>query len=236
MADGFPDNTLQGLADSWWTLTHGRDVCRGRLLRTFVPYADHSPQRLVIEGRSEATEHSRANYRMEALNISRPPPRPSIPVGAVPSRPGEELVVYRGKVRPVLVLGTECPEVPRSMRVGAARYQTMATVLVAPYYGVDRDGSRGGWNDTLVNVIRRCEFPQYMWDSLPLNDVKESILRFDSIQPVALHYTWYDTTPYCLSSEAMGYVDQWIEWLLSGVLSSETTLGYVRSELMKLTR
>lgn len=94
-------------------------------------------------------------------------------------REREARLVLRAKRRPVLVLSTGGTEVPRPLRVGAARYQTNPTLIAAPYYGADQGGSSGGWKPEFVERIRRCEYPQYMWDKLPLSGRDESILRLD---------------------------------------------------------
>ena len=142
--------------------------------------------------------------------------------------------VYRAKARPVLVLSAGGPEVPRELRVGAAGWQTAPTLLVAPFYGVDPGGTRGGWREDFVTRIRRGEYPQYLWDKLPLPGAGESVLRFDHLQPIGHHANAYEWTPHRLSDEALSLVDAWMRWLLTGELPGESLLAYVRSELMKL--
>lgn len=59
---------------------------------------------------------------------------------------------------------------------------------MAPFYGADRDGRRGGWNPLFLERIRRGEYPQYLWDKLPVGtQVKESVLRLDHLQPLGGH-------------------------------------------------
>jgi len=96
-------------------------------------------------------------------------------VAALPDYPGEVRTVYRAKARPVVVLSAGGPEVPRELRVGAAGWQTAPTLLVAPFYGVDPGGTRGGWREDFVTRIRRGEYPQYLWDKLPLPGAGESV-------------------------------------------------------------
>src|SRR5207302_873569 len=50
---------------------------------------------------------------------------------------------------------------------GQARWQSARTLLVAPFYGADASGTRGGWPAPFVDRIRRAEYPQYIWDQLP---------------------------------------------------------------------
>ena len=91
-------------------------------------------------------------------------------------------------------MSTGGTEVPKPLRIGAARYQTNPTLLAAPYYGADFGGSTGGWRPEFVARIRRCEYPQYLWDHLPVGGRDESILRLDHIQPVGKHGESYEVT------------------------------------------
>jgi hypothetical protein len=143
-------------------------------------------------------------------------------------------VSLRGKVRPVIVLSTGGDEVRKEHRTGAARWQSSPTLLVAPFYGADQDGSRGGWRPEFVQRIRRCEYPQYIWDRLPLSNVSESILRLDHIQPIGHHENSFDWTPHCLSDEALRIVDEWLYWLGTGTMLENFILPGIRAELLKL--
>src|SRR5205807_1023610 len=145
-------------------------------------------------------------------------PRPALPVAALPTPPGEVHLVQRAKRRPVLVVSAGGPEVPPALRVGSARWPTVPTILVAPYYGVDADGTRGGWPAPFVTRIRRCEYPQYLWDRLPLSGPAESILRLDHLQPVGRHANAYELTRFRLGDEALVLLDEWLAWLMTGQL------------------
>ncbi len=187
---------------------------------------------LIIEDRTEATEHASANYRVEPLRTGSPPRDPRLPVAALPLESGDTRIVQRAKRRPVIVLSMGGPEVPSSLRVGEARWQTSATILVAPYYGVDRDGTRGGWKQGFVDRIRRCEYPQYMWDQLPLGRTKESILRLDHTQALGRHQNAYELTPYRLGEEALSLLDEWFSWLVTGSIASDSAVQILREELL----
>jgi hypothetical protein len=106
-------------------------------------------------------------------------------------------------------------------------------MLVAPYYGGDQDGSRGGWNPTFLERIRRVEYPQYMADRLPLGGVDESVLRLDHLQPVGRHHDAFELTPHRLSDMALVIVDEWLEWLRTGKLEAHQELADVRRLLME---
>jgi hypothetical protein len=231
----YPDDSPQSLLDTWWTTDDARDLRRGRLLWAFVPHVDQEPQTLVATGRQEPTEHHTALVRLEPLRASAPRRTQQLPVAALPNFPGEVRTVYRAKRRPVLVIAAGGPTVPRELRAGAARWQSAPTILVAPYYGGNPDGTRGGFRAEFVTRIRRCEYPQYVWDKLPLAGASESILRLDHLQPIGHHPNAYEYTSHCLSVQAVRLLDDWLTWLLTGTLPPDGDLAYVRGELAKLT-
>jgi hypothetical protein len=199
-----PEDSIQYAVDPWWTRDDRGSPDRGRLLRAFVPYPDQEPRRLVLEGRAEPREHGRAVYRVEPFRAGATGPPAGLPVAGMPQAPGEEFVVYKGKTgRPVLVLSEGGPAIPAAMRTGAARWPTAPTLLVAPYYGADQDGTRGGWRPDFVQRIRRAEYPQYIWDSLPIGGPRESILRLDHLFPIARNAAAFEVT------------EQWTRWASS---------------------
>lgn len=230
----YPDDSVQSVVgDSWWIQDDQRDL-RGRLLKAAVPHVDQQPLRLVPEGRTEAADHTKANYRLEQFHITQPARAPTLPVAALPQYPGENLLVYRTKVRPVLVISAGGPEIPRELRAGAARWQTAPTMLVAPYYGADPGGTRGGFKPAFVERIRHAEYPQYAWDKLPLPGSHESILRLDHVQPVGRHHDAYERTPHRLTDDAMTLIDEWLLWLQTGKLDENGFLFLIRSKLTEL--
>jgi hypothetical protein len=115
-----------------------------------------------------------------------------------------------------------------------ARYQTNAAMTVAPYYGVDHSGARGGWRPEFVQRIRHCEYPQYLWDKLPLGggSAAESILLLDHLQPIGRQESSFELIQYCLSKEALEIVDEWLEWLITGDLAADSVLSEIRSYLL----
>ena len=96
-------------------------------------------------------------------------------------------------------------------------------------------GTRGGFRAEFVNRIRRCEYPQYLWDKLPLEGTSESILRLDHLQPIGRHPNAYEHTSHCLGAPAVRILDDWLTWLLTGTLPPDGDLGFVRGELLKLS-
>jgi hypothetical protein len=231
----YPEDAIQYYVDPWWIQDEKPAICRGRLLWAFVPHVDTIPSILIPEGRSEPTDHTRALFRIETLQIGKSHTQPSLPVAALPHYPGEVRTVYRAKVRPVLVIGTEGPSIPHTLRIGAAKSQSSPTLLVAPYYGAVRSKDRGGWKPEFVKRIRRCEYPQYVWDILSLTGKpEESILRLDHVQPMSTHYKAIELTKYRLSEDALKIIDEWLLWLLRGVIDKEGSLYFIRQSLQEI--
>lgn len=104
--------------------------------------------------------------------------------------------------------------------------------MVAPYYGADQSGSSGGWKPEFVSRIRRCEYPQYVWDRLPLKGRDESILRLDHAQPIGKHGDSYELTGYVLHDEALGMVDEYLTWLVKGFLPPHSIIHEIRKVLL----
>jgi hypothetical protein len=189
---------------------------------------------LIAQGRSSPTVHQTAQISIEPLRLTHPSRQPRLPVAGLPTYPGEVRAVYRAKRRPVLILSTGGMAVPRELRVGAARWQTNPTLLVAPFFGID-PGPQGGWKPQFVDRIRRCEYSQYAWDELPIGgSTKASILMLSQLQPIGSHPHCYELTGYCLSDDALTILDEWIAWLVTGNLDHNGVLHEIRSGLIDL--
>jgi hypothetical protein len=233
----YPESSLQSFVDKWWEQTETTELRRGRLIRAFLPHVDQIPYALVVQGRAEATDHTKANYRIEPLRIRTPPSAPRLPVAGLPNLPGEARVALRAKKRPALILSMGGSGVPPDLRGGSsANWMTAPTLLVAPYYGAEANQKRAGWKPRLVDRIRHCEFPQYLWDKLPIDGAEFSILRFDHLQPIGHHHETWEVTNYCLSQDALSLVDEWLRWLITGGMDPQALLMDVREGLLKLLR
>ena len=149
---------------------------------------------------------------------------------------GEKRFVYRAKKRPVVVISLGGPEVPKSLRPGTKpEWQTAPTMLVAPYYGSERNNLRAGWHGALVERIQRCEYPQYMWEKLPINDPpRESILKLDHIQPLGRHYKSYEVTDYVLCDDALDVLNDWLIWLTRNEMPKDSYLLEIRKSLLEV--
>jgi len=231
----YPDDSLQSFVSPWWVEDEEKKLSRGRLLWAYLPHVDQQPVVLIPEGRTDPTDHTKAFYRVEPFQIKNPPKAPKLPVAGLPQYPGEIRLVYRAKRRPVVVISIGGQDVPRALRTGAARWQTAPTMLVVPYYGIDPTGKRGGWRPEFVNRIRKCEYPQYLWDKLPVPSLtSESILRLDHLQTLGKNPSSFEWTQYKLSDDAINILDEWIQWLMMGSLSDGWILNDIRQGLLSM--
>lgn len=233
----YPDDSIQAYVGEWWVTEETHDVRRGRILRAFVPHVFQVPMVLTLVGRSSPTDHSHATYKLEPLKTSQPPKLPRIPIAAVPLFEGDVLAAYKAKKRPVLVISAGGPEISRSLTSGSPKSQVAPTMLVAPYYGAEAAGRRAGFKGEFTSRIRRSEYPQYMWDRLPIGgSTDESILRLDQIQPVPRHPDAFEWTHHCLSDDALMILDEWLHWLFEGDLRENAILRDFREGLLDLER
>ncbi len=231
----YPEDTIQTYVDPWWEIDETPGLKRGRLIRGFLPHVSQVPMVLTPIGRSDPTNHERMDYRLEPLKAVKYPKLPRLPVAALPLFEGEVLSVYKAKKRPLLVVSIGGPEIPKAITKGSPRWQTLPAMLVAPFYGAVFDGRRAGFNEEFVRRVRRCEYPQYLYDRLPIRGpTEESILRLDHLQPFPLFDQSYQWTPHCLSEEALMILDEWLQWLIEGFLPEDNLLGMYRAGLTDL--
>lgn len=126
----------------------------------------------------------------------------------------------------MLILGG-CAEMPKKP-AGASSWLYQPAMLVAPYYGIDADGSRGGIARELVDAVRWLRWPQFLWDMLPLHGPAESILRLDNAFALGRHHDRVDLTEHCLSDRALTIVHDQLFWLTTGLLPAEGDLFEAR--------
>lgn len=228
-----PIDSVQNIVSSWWEGCNKKTLERGSLIYAFVPHVDQVPITLTPIGRKEAEKHGEAKIKITPLRIKDSRPKEALPVAALSLYEGELWTAYRAKKRPCLVVGTKQPQVDNSLRLNMPKKLTSPTLLVAPYYGADRDGRRAGYNSELVNRIRHAEYPQFMLDYLPIGGSKQSILRLDHIQPVGLHYSAYEHLGFCLSDEAVELIlNDWLQWLFYGGLPPDSFILDYQKEII----
>lgn len=231
-ASDFPPDCVQSFVDPWWIPSSNGNPERGRLLWAFVPIVGLTPRTLIASRTGAAEKHENATFTLEPLRATQKPVT-GLPVAALPAFAGEVNAVYRAKRRPVVVLGVG-PTIDPKTSGGGKGWQTDPMLVVAPYFGVPSDGSRGGWHPDFVRRIRHAEYPSYVYDRLPPDFKTESILRLDQVQPIGRHHDSYARTDWKLSEDALRLVDEQFRWLTADVLDGEGMLDLVRSELPKL--
>jgi hypothetical protein len=64
-------------------------------LWAYVPHVDQHPYVLVPEGRTDPSDHSTADYRVEPFNIKSPPPDAELPVAGLPHYQGTHGEAYQ---------------------------------------------------------------------------------------------------------------------------------------------
>lgn len=229
----FPTDSVQSIVASWWDKSDKKEVKKGSLIYAFVPHVDQVPITLIPQGRKEAEQHDKAILNVTPLRINDHRPKEALPVAALSLNEGELWTAYRAKKRPCLVIGIKQPEVNNALRRDMPKKLTSPTLLVAPYYGADKDGKRAGYNQKLVERIRHAVYPQFLLDQLPIGGPKESILRFDHIQPIGFHHYAYEHSGFCLSDEAIeNILDDWLQWLFYGGLPPDSILLDYQKEIM----
>lgn len=213
----YPDDCLQSCAESWWVKDESRSLVRGRLIWSFLPHVDQQPLILIPEDRGEdPTNHKNPIYRIADMDVRRPPLPPRLPVAGLPNFHEETKTVYRAKKRPALVLCDGGEKIAKRLVGRGGSWLGKQTVVVAPYYGADQSGKRAGVNPAFLARVRLANYPQFMWESLPLPSLtSDSILRLDHIQPVGRSRDNIQCTEWMLSPEALVYLDDWLRWLLS---------------------
>ena len=233
----YPEASVQNLTGPWWETSVGGNLTRGRLVRAIVPYPDMKPYRLVPEGRGEdSRQHTQANYRIEEFRTGEPTPGVSpLPVAGLPLRSGETYLVRRGKTRPAVVVALPGSHIAEHLRRTGASWQHRPTALLAPFYGIEADGTRGGWNPEFVGRIQRAEYSQYVWDLLPVGGSESgSILRLDHLFPIGFDPSNWTPTEYRLRDDALRFLDEWVSWHVTGKLTVDGLLAFTRAELSKI--
>lgn len=208
-------------------------VTRGRLIKAYVPHVDQIPRRLTLTGRGDdPTNHNKAMYEISALDFNSQKTKSKLPVAAMTSYENDDLLVYRGKARPVLVLGNAADLIPRSLTEGKPKWQTTPAYLVAPFYGVDEGtGRRSGFAAPFVERVRHCEYSHLFWETLPIGGAEESLLRLDHLLPISTERNTMKVYPFRLSDEALSLVDEYLQWHLFEDLASHTMLYFFKEQL-----
>jgi hypothetical protein len=230
----FPDDCIQSIIGSadWWTKNKEQKLCRGALIFAFVPHADQVPYAFEPAGGTDASRHDSAILRVAPLSVNQPLKKKDLPVAAMPLSGGEVWAAYRAKQRPCLVIGSNNPAVDQALIKGTPKNSTAPTVLVAPYYGVDKDSRRAGYQPDFVERVRHCEYPQFVWDRLPIGGgPDESILRLDHLQSIGADFNSYKLSEFKLSDDALEIIDELVHWLIWGGVDADGLIALYRQEI-----
>lgn len=217
----FPEDCVQFYADAdgWWQEDQSKELARGQLVWAHVQFFSEIPLQLIPE-RDDARDHKSAMLRAVPLRANqRQSEHESLPVAALPRRDGADgFIVNRAKRRPCLILGgVEPTRVLERDSKGQPNWSIAPYALAVPYYSADQDG-RAGYRPELVEKIRHARYRQFFYDCLPLENTRESILRFDQAFPLSHQPQSYQSTGYRLSDRAQVALDDWLDWYITGLL------------------
>jgi hypothetical protein len=230
MTLNYPDICPQSLVEPWWEKDTGDDFKAGRLVWAFLPHVDQVPYTVKPLGRNEPTEHRTGIMSVKRFEIGALAKKKDLPVSAMPVYENEMLCIYRTKKRPAIIISKGGTFVENQLTKGKSKWRTNRTVLLAPSYSV-----REAFSFDFCERVRRCEYPQFMWDDLPIGSSdKGSIVRFDHLQPVGRSKKSIEFTEYCLSNKAMAFIMNWVDWLISGYMDPNSEFCESRSFLMDL--
>ncbi|KAB1440341.1 hypothetical protein [Pseudodesulfovibrio senegalensis] len=209
-----PEDCMHSHVDPWWVEADSNVPEPGRLLWVYVPHVGQEPMALVPTGRADdARQHALADCKIMPANHEEVFQRSKLPVAGLPCYDREMLSVYRAKRRPALVLAAPHVPLDREEFKGKPSYMTAATYMIAPYYGVEEGtGKRAGYPATFMERVRHGEYPQFFWDSLPVGNEDESILRLDQIYPLSTMFRAFELTDFKLSEAALAVIQEWMEW------------------------
>ena len=231
MTKPYPDDAFQGVFDEWWIEEAPRKGTfnRGRLVWVPALSIQEVPTELCVEGH-DPPDHGGAKAKLRAYHVGRRQTKATLPAAAVPLHDGELCLVHKAKRRPALVLGTPPPPAA-ALLAGSSQGHRGSPILVAPYYGC----AGQGFAPEFLARVRRAEYPQFMWEQLPLDSQPEgALLRMDQIQPIGRSVASCEETPWRLSSEALELIDQWVSWLLVGAPPAGSMLEEVREFMLQL--
>ena len=233
MTRNYPEISIQSAIrpSPWWIEAESKDPQRGCLIWAFLPHVDQIPYTLTPIGRAQATQHKEATVRIEPLRIKQPKAHIALPVAGMPSYPGEVRIIQRAKRRPALILGEGGFSLPKEITQGRPGWQISPTILVAPYYGGEQNGTRAGFPPLFLERVRRCEFPQFISELLPIG-MGDSILYLNHIQSIGKHHDSIELTKFRLSEDAMAIMDEWITWITTGLLPKNGLIFPVRQEFL----
>ena len=232
----YPDDCLQYFIDPdpWWIDDGKREFEVGRLVNAILPFVDQNPYALETIGRVKSTQHKEARVRFVPIDIKSAVNYSRLPVAPLPQYSGETSAVYRTKKRPALIVHAGCSDIPNALRKNKPRYQTDPCILVAPFFTAEQGPDRKGYTPAFVERVRRCEYPQFFWDTLPESKSgATSLMKLDHIQPVGRNHSVVEVTNYKLSDLAVEIMKQFLDWFLHDQLPDDSVFYGFKVDISK---
>jgi hypothetical protein len=221
----WPEDSVQAFANAWWEDAPTNRIRRGALLNAWVPYTDQVPKEILFEESIGLPSERRYQVRSVPFDGEE---KDKVHVPGIILKDDETLLGAVAKSRPVLVLSEPAPEFQKRQWPGMAAHQRISKFTVAPYFGVEHTGERGGYDEIIVRLARRGRYAHLMWDWLP-GAGAPSLLRLDCLTTFTLGNTTVTHTGKRLSSEALLYLDDWFLWMCrGGECPRDSSLGEVR--------
>lgn len=232
---------LQDYIDDWWIEDSSKELSPGRLVWLFYPYMNVIPYEFLAEGRvdedgrSDSTNHNNLNFTIREFRISDTSYRTRLPVSSFPKNNNEVYLISKAKKRPAIVLANDktgfklIPKLKNSVS-----WQKQPSLIVAPYYGTGANADRTGFHPDFVERVRLCEYPELMYEKLPINrkNPKESILYLKHMAAVGRHHETTQPTNYRLSEDAMFFLEEQLKWYLFNEFDPEGLIADLKEHIL----
>ncbi len=227
----YPEDCIQALnpAGRWWEEDTSTGLVRGKLVWAHVQFFSEIPLQLIPK-RAEERGHKYADVEPQPLRADgRRAQYEVLPIAAMPRLHGADaFAVNRCKRRPCLILaGAEPTYVEDRYRRGQPNWSVAPFALAAPYYTADQE-LRAGYRPDLVERIRHGHYRQFFYERLPMDDKRESILRFDQMFPVSHNSVSFNATGYRLAPDALALLDEWFDWYVNHDSGDEELRAFQR--------
>lgn len=174
--------------DEFFDTVDPREFKLGQICWVPVPILDPIPRILDVQ-RNLPEEHEQVKFEIRLANEKNDFRRRdrSLPIKYLNLRSHEELLVQKGRKRPAIILssGVDCyPEIEELLKRSDKKHQQEKDCMfVIPCYRVQTEERGSGFIPQIVARIQ-CLMYRQMFYIPQINDLKESIARFDRIQVV----------------------------------------------------
>jgi hypothetical protein len=230
---------MQDLVAEWWVEEPSKDLIPGRLIWVYYPYMNIIPYEFLVQERTNAsgvpdpTNHENLSFQILEFRMSQRS-RARLPVSSFPKQDNEVYLITRAKKRPALVLANDQTgfKILNELKQGP-KWQKHPSVIVAPFYGTAQNENRSGFHPNFIERVRQCEYPELMYDRLPINKSdSESLLYLKHMSAVGRHHETVQATSFCLSEDALILFEEHLFWYFSGVLDEESLICDFKKNFM----